>query len=65
MHPKRINFVKLLIDFNTEIGLKSAKELMDLMLDGIPIKYSIEDHQVIPFVKKLDELNLIYAITNG
>jgi len=64
-YHNRVTFVKILTEFNSSITLKPAKELLDLMLDGTPIEYSIADQQVERFLQKLDELNLEYKIKSG
>ncbi|WP_258098700.1 hypothetical protein [Marinoscillum pacificum] len=61
-HQNRVSFVKLLTEFNPSITLKPAKELLDLMLDGEPIRYEVENHQANEFAKNLEEHNLEFEI---
>jgi ribosomal protein L7/L12 len=54
----RITLVKLLVEYNN-LGLKNAKEKLDLMLDeNKPIVCEIDDTKLDTFVKELKELNL-------
>ena len=61
-HQNRVSFVKLLTEFNPSITLKPAKELLDSMLDGEPIRYEVENHQANEFAKNLEEHNLEFEI---
>ena len=64
-HQNRVAFVKLLTEYNPEISLKPAKELLDNMLDGTPIEYEIKKEDLNQFTNQLDELNLEYEIKSG
>ena len=60
---ERITFVRTLIDYQNRLGLKSAKDMLDNMLDGLPIKYQISDDKLADFTKQLDSLKLEYEIS--
>jgi DNA-binding transcriptional MerR regulator len=62
-HQERITFVRKLIDYQNGLGLKSAKDMLDKMLDGLPIKYQISDNKLADFTKQLDSLKLEYEIS--
>lgn len=62
-HQERIRFVRTLIDYQNELGLKSAKDMLDNMLDGVPIKYQISDDTLADFTKELDALKLKYEVS--
>lgn len=61
-HQERITFVRTLADYQHGLGLKSAKELLDNMLDGEPIEYQISEDKLAEFTKELDSLKLQYEI---
>ncbi|MEP4534119.1 MAG: hypothetical protein ABJ004_13600 [Cyclobacteriaceae bacterium] len=61
-HQNRVSFVKLLTQFNSSISLKPAKELLDSMLDGEPIRYEVENYKANEFAKNLEEHNLEFEI---
>lgn len=64
-HQNRVTFTKVLVEYNENMSLKPAKELLDSMLDGKSIKYSVDNHKFKDFCKQLDELNLEYEIKSG
>lgn len=64
-HQQRISFVRLLTEFNTSITLKQAKELLDAMLDGVPIRYEVENYRAKGFAELLEALNLEFEIKSG
>lgn len=62
-HQERITFVRTLVDYQDGLGLKSAKEMLDKMLDGIPIQYQISENKLNEFIIELDLLKLEYEIS--
>ena len=62
-HQERITFVRILIDYQDDLGLKSAKEMLDNMLDGEPIQYQISENKLADFTRDLDTLKLEYEIS--
>jgi DNA-binding transcriptional MerR regulator len=62
-HQERITFVRTLIDYQNGLGLKSAKEMLDNMLDGVPVKYQISENKLADFTRQLDSLKLEYEIS--
>jgi DNA-binding transcriptional MerR regulator len=62
-HQERITFVRVLIEFQKGLGLKSAKELLDNMLDGKPIQYQIPENKLDEFIEEMDLLKLEYKIS--
>jgi len=61
-YQSRITFVKALKEYDNNLGLKEAKDLLDAMLDGKPIEYAIDDKKLQEFVKKLNRLKLHFTI---
>lgn len=64
-HQNRVSFVKMLTQFNSSVTLKPAKELLDSMLDGYPIRFEVENYQANDFAQKLEELSLEFKIERG
>lgn len=62
-HQERVTFVRTLVNYQNDLGLKSAKYMLDNMLDGVPIQYSVPEHKLDEFISHLDSLNLEYCIT--
>jgi len=59
----RIEFIRLLIEFNSQLGLKGAKDKLDSMLfDNIPIEMDLQDDKLDGFTAELDKLILEYEI---
>jgi hypothetical protein len=61
-HQERITFVRALIDFQSDLGLKRAKDLLDNMLDGEPIRYEISNDKLSEFLEVLEKLKLEYDV---
>ena len=61
-HQERITFVRTLIDYQSDLGLKRAKELLDNMLDGVPIRYDISTDKLSEFLEILETLKLEYEV---
>ena len=59
----RVRFIRILVEYSEGMGLRSAKESMDQMLGGKPIKYKIEEDRLADFKKELESLNLEYETT--
>ena len=55
--------MRILIDYQNELGLKSAKEMLDNMLDGVPIKYQISGDTLADFTKEVEALKLKYEVS--
>lgn len=62
-HHDRVAFVKLLLHYRPEAGLKGAKELLDQMLDSQPILYKIEAYKLRIFLQELEALKLEYEVS--
>nr|WP_321232924.1 hypothetical protein [uncultured Psychroserpens sp.] len=58
----RIQFTNFLKKYGG-FGLKDSKNLLDRMLDGIPIEFEIPEHHIIEVSEILDKLNMKYIIS--
>jgi hypothetical protein len=61
-HQERITLVRVLIDFQLDLRLKIAKDLLDNMLDGVPIRYDISNDKLSGFLETLETLKLEYEV---
>lgn len=61
-HQERITLVRLLMEYDANLNLKSAKELLDLMIEGTSIEMKVTELKTDEFKEKLDKLNLQYEV---
>ena len=61
-HQERITFVRNLIDFQPDLGLRRAKDMLDNMFDGEPILYDISNDKLSEFLEVLKKLKLEYEV---
>ena len=58
----KITCTRILVEYNSTLGLKGAKEKMDKMLDGVPIDYEVENDRLDDFLKELKSLKVEYEV---
>ena len=61
-HQDRTTFICTLISYQSDLGLKGAKDKLDNILDGIPIIFEILDDRLSEFLAELDTLKLEYEV---
>ena len=61
-HHNRVVFVKKLMEFNSDLGLKDAKEFLDQMVEGQPVHFQCKSYHLKTFMNELDELQMEYEI---
>ncbi len=61
-HQDRISLVRLLVEFQPGLGLKGAKEKLDSMLEGEPMKLEIVEKNIHEFQESLQRLNLDFKV---
>jgi hypothetical protein len=61
--PDRIQLIQTLVTYNSTIGIKKAKDKIDLMIsDKIPFEYSVDDEKFDELIKTLEKLNIQFEV---
>jgi hypothetical protein len=59
----RVKLIQTLVTYNSTIGIKKAKDYIDLMInDKIPFDFLVDDTKLDELTKELEKLKLKYEV---